>query len=221
MFIGFTDQIKKGLAGTIAACLITLTISPLLIETTSKPTLVAAEHRVNPYKQEQDNLTLDKVNGAKNSFAVSETNHSQAVIEGTEQRTVQSVSYSPQPTTEKDQGSPVDVYLLARVIHAEGRGEPFEGQVAIGAVLLNRLRDPRFPKTLQQIIFKQGEFCTVRDGQIWLSPNAESIRAAKLAVSGWDPTGGALYFYNPAKTTSRWIWNRPITNHIGKHVFAV
>lgn len=115
----------------------------------------------------------------------------------------------------------VDLNLLARVIYAESRGEPFKGQVAVGAVLLNRLEDSRFPKNLSQIIFKQGEFCTVRDGQIWKTPNQQAVQAARLAVAGWDPTGGALYFYNPAKTTSRWIWSRPIVNKIGNHIFAI
>lgn len=114
----------------------------------------------------------------------------------------------------------VDIYLLARVIHAESRGEPFEGQVAVGAVLMNRLKDSRFPKNLWQIIFKRGEFCTVKDGQIWQTPSQEAIKAARLAAAGWDPTGGALYFYNPAKTTSRWIWSRPVVNRIGNHIFA-
>ena len=114
-----------------------------------------------------------------------------------------------------------DIYLLARVINAEARGEPFTGQVAVGAVLLNRLQDKRFPKTLSQIIFKRGEFCTVRDGQIWMAPSSQAIRAARLAASGWDPTGGAVYFYNPAKTTSHWIWSRPVVNKIGHHIFAV
>ena len=112
-------------------------------------------------------------------------------------------------------------YLLARIIYAEARGEPFEGQVAVGAVLLNRLKDSRFPNTLEQIIFKKGEFCTVRDGQIWKTPNQQALRAAELAISGWDPTNGALYFYNPAKTTSRWIWSRPTVNKIGNHTFAI
>lgn len=112
------------------------------------------------------------------------------------------------------------VYLLARVINAEARGEPFEGQVAVGAVLVNRLRDPKFPSNLWGIIFDKGEFCTVRDGQVWLAPNNEAYRAARLALSGWDPSYGARFFYNPAKTTSKWIWSRPITTKIGNHVFA-
>lgn len=114
----------------------------------------------------------------------------------------------------------VDLTLLARIIHAEARGEPIEGQVAVGAVLLNRIRNPRFPNDLWSNIFKRGEFCTVRDGQIWLEPDAAAYRAARLALNGWDPTYGALYFYNPARTTSRWIWSRPVTTRIGRHVFA-
>lgn len=110
--------------------------------------------------------------------------------------------------------------LLARVIHAEARGEPLEGQVAVGAVLLNRLESPRFPNNLWGIIFKRGEFCTVRDGQVWMNPNSQAYKAARLALAGWDPTHGALYFYNPAKTTSKWIWSRPVTTRIGSHIFA-
>ncbi len=124
------------------------------------------------------------------------------------------------PTTAKS-NSNIDINLLARVIYAESRGEPFVGQVGVGAVLLNRLEDSRFPKNLSQIIFTQGEFCTVRDGQIWKTPNQQALQAARLAVAGWDPTGGAIYFYNPAKTTSHWIWSRPIVNKIGNHIFAL
>lgn len=131
------------------------------------------------------------------------------------------VNTTPAKPPQPKSNSNVDIYLLARVIHAESRGEPFEGQVAVGAVLLNRLQDSRFPNSLTQIIFKRGEFCTVRDGQIWKNPSQEAIKAARLAAAGWDPTGGALYFYNPAKTTSRWIWSRPVVNRIGNHIFAV
>lgn len=119
-----------------------------------------------------------------------------------------------------NQADGIDLDLLARVIYAEARGEPFEGQVAVGAVLINRLRNPRFPNDLWSIVFKKGEFCTVRDGQIWLRPNATAYRAARLAKAGWDPTNGALYFYNPSKTTSKWIWSRTVTARIGRHVFA-
>ncbi|HEX2953125.1 MAG TPA: cell wall hydrolase [Bacillota bacterium] len=215
MFNGFSTEIRKGVAGFIMACLVTATVSPLLIKENTKPALARVQHIVEAGHQaeasSQREIAQVKANEISKEQSNSGLNQSQVVTDQ---------SRASAPTPEKNQGQPVDAYLLARVIHAEGRGEPFEGQVAIGAVLLNRLRDPRFPKSLQQIIFKQGEFCTVRDGQIWLPPNDESIRAAKLAIQGWDPTGGALYFYNPAKTTSKWIWSRPVTNHIGQHVFA-
>ena len=133
---------------------------------------------------------------------------------------VNNIKTTPAKPPQPRSNSYVDIYLLARVIHAESRGEPFEGQVAVGAVLINRLKDSRFPDSLNQIIFKRGEFCTVRDGQIWKDPSQEAIKAARLAAAGWDPTGGALYFYNPAKTTSRWIWSRPVVNQIGNHIFA-
>ncbi|HHV93050.1 MAG TPA: hypothetical protein GXX47_00780 [Firmicutes bacterium] len=113
-----------------------------------------------------------------------------------------------------------DIWLMAQLIHAEGRGEPLEGQVAIGAVLLNRLRDSRFPNSVAGVIYEPGAFCTVRDGQINLTPDAKALRAARLAAAGWDPTGGALYFYNPARSTSAWIYTRPVLTRIGRHVFA-
>lgn len=113
-----------------------------------------------------------------------------------------------------------DVYLLARLIHGEARGEPYIGKVAVGAVVMNRVRHPSFPKTIAAVIFQPGAFDAVDDGQIWLTPDAESIKAARDAINGWDPTGGAIYYYNPAKTSSRWIWSRPIITKIGKHIFA-
>ena len=119
------------------------------------------------------------------------------------------------------QADGIDLNLLARVIYAEARGEPLEGQVAVGAVLINRVRSPKFPNDLWSVVFKKGEFCTVRDGQIWLEPDATAYRAARMAKAGWDPTNGALYFYNPSKTTSAWIWSRTVTTRIGRHVFAV
>lgn len=148
------------------------------------------------------------------------TNYGTTWKTGTTWKPVEKAKTAPAKAPQSKPNSKVDIYLLARVIYAESRGEPFEGQVAVGAVLMNRLRDSRFPKSLSQIIFKRGEFCTVRDGQIWKNPSHEAIKAARLAAAGWDPTGGAVYFYNPAKTTSRWIWSRPVVNRIGNHIFA-
>ncbi len=114
-----------------------------------------------------------------------------------------------------------DVYLLAKTIYAEGRGEPYTGQVAIGAVVLNRVRSSQFPNTVSGVVYQKHAFTAVTDGQINLTPNDTAMRAAKDAMSGWDPTGGALYYYNPAIATSAWIFDRQTVTVIGKHVFAI
>ncbi len=114
-----------------------------------------------------------------------------------------------------------DVYLLAKTIHAEGRGEPYTGQVAIGAVILNRVRSKEFPNTVSGVVYQKHAFTAVTDGQINLTPNDTAMKAAKDAINGWDPTGGALYYYNPAIATSAWIFDRQTVTVIGKHVFAV
>lgn len=106
-------------------------------------------------------------------------------------------------------GSSNDLNLLAHAVNGEARGEPFLGQVGVAAVLINRIKDPRFPKSLAAIIYQPGAFSSVNDGQINLPPNASCIRAARLAMRGFDPTHGALYFFNPAKTRNRFIWSRP------------
>ena len=113
-----------------------------------------------------------------------------------------------------------DLYILASAIHGEGRGEPYEGQVAIGAVILNRVKSPKFPNTIAEVVYQSGAFDAVADGQIALTPNDTAFRAAQDALNGWDPTGGAIYYWNPATATSRWIWSVPITTQIGRHVFG-
>ena len=114
-----------------------------------------------------------------------------------------------------------EVYLLAKTIHAEGRGEPYVGQVAIGAVVLNRVRDKDFPNTISGVVYQKHAFTAVSDGQINLTPNDTAMKAARDAINGWDPTGGALYYYNPAVATSSWIFDRQTVTVIGKHVFAI
>ncbi len=114
-----------------------------------------------------------------------------------------------------------EVYLLARTIYAEGRGEPYTGQVAIGAVVLNRVRSPQFPNTISGVVYQKHAFTAVSDGQINLTPNETAMRAARDAINGWDPTGGAIYYYNPAVATSSWIFDRQTITVIGKHVFAI
>lgn len=113
-----------------------------------------------------------------------------------------------------------DVWLLARVIYGEARGEPYKGQVAIGAVVLNRVKSPSFPNTVAGVVYQRGAFDAVSDGQINLAPNETAVRAARDALNGWDPTGGCLFYYNPATATSRWMLSRPVLLRIGNHAFC-
>lgn len=113
-----------------------------------------------------------------------------------------------------------DVYLLARCVYGEARGESYKGQVAVAAVVLNRVRSSSFPNTISGVIYQPGAFSVVSDGQINLTPNDTALKAARDAMNGWDPTGGCLYYYNPAKTSNKWILSRPIMMRIGNHVFC-
>jgi len=114
-----------------------------------------------------------------------------------------------------------EVTLLARAVYSEARGEPYEGQVAIAAVILNRLSHSSFPNTISGVIFEPGAFTAVSDGQFWLTPNDQAYQAARDAINGWDPTGGAIYYFNPDTATSAWIWSRPQIKQIGKHIFCM
>ncbi|WP_134683119.1 spore cortex-lytic enzyme [Brevibacillus migulae] len=113
-----------------------------------------------------------------------------------------------------------DVRLMANAVHGEARGEPYVGQVAVAAVILNRTHSPGFPDTPAGVIFEPRAFTAVADGQIWLTPNATSKKAVQDAIKGWDPTGGAIYYFNPDTATSAWIWSRPQIKKIGKHIFC-
>jgi N-acetylmuramoyl-L-alanine amidase len=113
-----------------------------------------------------------------------------------------------------------DIRWMERVVYSEARGEPFQGQVAVAAVVLNRLESPHFPHTIRGIIFQRNAFTAVQDGQIWLKPDIEARRAVMKALKGYDPTGGALYYYNPEIATAEWSKKRPIIKRIGNHVFT-
>jgi len=117
-------------------------------------------------------------------------------------------------------GGSADVNLLARLISAEARGEPYVGQVAVGAVVLNRMEHPSFPNTMSGVIYQPGAFSCIDDGQ-FNEPVADSCyKAARDALNGWDPSGGAIYYFNPVTATSKWIWSRPLITVIGKHRFC-
>lgn len=113
-----------------------------------------------------------------------------------------------------------DVSLLARVVSAEARGEPYVGQVAVGAVILNRIENPSFPNTLAGVIYQPGAFSCIADGGINAPVADSAYKAAHDAMNGWDPSGGAIYYYNPAKSTSQWILSRPVITVIGEHRFC-
>lgn len=113
-----------------------------------------------------------------------------------------------------------DLNLLARVVYGEARGESYTGQVAVAAVVLNRVKSSSFPNSVSGVVYQSGAFDAVRDGQINLTPNSTAKKAAQDALNGWDPSYGAIYYFNPSTATNKWIWSRPVTVTIGKHRFC-
>ena len=115
-----------------------------------------------------------------------------------------------------------DIQLMARAINGEARGEPYEGQVAVGAVILNRVKSSQFPNTIAGVIYQPGAFTAVSDGQINVAISEDSTvyKAARDALNGWDPTNGCIYYFNPNTATNSWIWSRPLVKVIGKHRFC-
>ena len=123
-------------------------------------------------------------------------------------------------TTSGGTNSNSDLNLLARLVYGEARGEPYTGQVAVAAVVLNRVKSSSFPNTVAGVIYQSGAFSVVNDGQINLTPNETARKAAQDAINGWDPTYGAIYYFNPNTATNKWIWSRPLTVVIGNHRFC-
>ena len=128
---------------------------------------------------------------------------------------------SAEGTTAASAAGTSDVELLAHCVYGEARGEPYVGKVAVAAVVLNRVKSSSFPNTISGVIYQDGAFTCVSDGQLYLTPDEEAYRAARDALNGWDPTYGCLYYYNPATAVSAWIWSREVRLTIGAHSFAV
>ena len=129
---------------------------------------------------------------------------------------------SKQNTSYAKSSSTSDLQLMARAINGEARGEPYEGQVAVGAVILNRVKSSQFPNTIAGVIYQPGAFTAVADGQINkpIDEGSTVYKAAQDAMNGWDPTGGCIYYFNPSTATNKWIWSRPLVKTIGKHRFC-
>ena len=135
-------------------------------------------------------------------------------------RTEKALGVTLKSGTTTSSTSSSDLNLLARAVYGEARGEPYTGQVAVAAVILNRVKSSKFPNSISGVIYQSGAFTCVSDGQINLSPNQSAYNAARDALNGWDPTNGCLYYYNPATATSKWIWSLAVELKIGRHNFA-
>ena len=157
--------------------------------------------------QRKNGLTADGIAGIATYKALG-MNDSVKVLEGNKNNSGSNYTNS-------------DLYMLAKCIYAEARGESYTGQVAVGAVILNRVASSSFPNTISGVIYQKGAFTAVTDGQINLEPNKTAMNAASDAMNGWDPTYGCLYYYNPAVATSSWIFSRKTVTTIGKHIFAI
>ncbi|MBP3637529.1 MAG: spore cortex-lytic enzyme [Clostridia bacterium] len=151
--------------------------------------------------QRKNGLTVDGRVGSATAAALGITLSSTAISAGTYQQK--------------------EIELLSRLVNGEARGEPYIGQVAVAAVVLNRVRHDAFPNTISGVIFQTGAFDAVWDGQFDLEPTASCVRAARDALNGWDPTGGCIYYYNPVTATNQWIRTRAVQLTIGKHAFAI
>ncbi len=148
--------------------------------------------------QKKNNLTVDGIAGEKtlSALGISSTNNSTTTSNNT------------------------DLNLLSKLVHAEARGEPYKGMVAVAATVLNRVANSKFPNTIAGVIYQSGAYTCVSDGQINLSANEQSRKAAQDAINGWDPTSGCIYYFNPNTATSGWIWSRPQVMTIGSHIFC-
>ena len=135
-------------------------------------------------------------------------------------KTLQAMGIYSSSSSSSSSSNSNNLNLLARLVYGEARGEPYTGQVAVAAVVLNRVKSSSFPNTISGVIYQSGAFDVVRDGQINLTPNSTAIKAAQDALNGWDPSYGAIYYFNPNTATNKWIWSRPHTVTIGNHRFC-
>ena len=168
--------------------------------------------------------SVDGVYGSKTLAAVKKFQKKNGLtadgIAGTETLHALGIYNSSTKSSSSSSISSSNLNLISRFVYAESRGEPYTGQVAVASVILNRVKDSRFPNTVSGVVYQSGAFTCVSDGQINLTPNSTAKKAAQDAINGWDPSYGAIYYFNPGSATSKWIWSRPLTVTIGNHRFC-
>lgn len=176
--------------------------------------------------QSEFGMEIDGLGGQKTKEKLAQvTKYDQEGIQnetnaGGEGNKEENVATEPTSTNVPQGYSQNDIQLLANAVYGEARGESYEGQVAVAAVILNRVQSATFPNTVAGVVFEPRAFTAVADGQIYLTPNETAKEAVLDAINGWDPSGNALYYFNPETATSSWIWSRPQIKQIGKHIFC-
>ena len=222
---------KKKLIGFIVLIMLVVTfVTALSLQNSSVEALSKYGSRGSEVRTIQDKLKrwgyyTGNVDGIYGSLTVSAVKRFQQKngltvdgIAGT--KTLNAMGIMTSSSSGSSTNSSTNVNLLARAIYGEARGEPYTGQVAVGAVIMNRVRSSKFPNTIAGVIYQSGAFDAVSDGQINLTPDSTAKKAAQDALNGWDPSYGAIYYFNPNTATNKWIWSRPMTVTIGKHRFC-
>lgn len=223
---------KKKIIGVIATMLLVITfITILAMQNNEVLALSKYGSRGSEVKTIQEKLkrwgyytgNVDGIYGSLTVSAVKKFQQKNGLtvdgIAGTKTLNAMGIMNSSSSSSSSSNNSS-NVNLLARVIYGEARGEPYTGQVAVGAVVLNRVKSSQFPNTIAGVVYQSGAFDAVADGQVNLTPDSTAKKAAQDALNGWDPSYGAIYYFNPSTATNKWIWSRPLTVTIGKHRFC-
>ena len=222
---------KKIIIGSIILVLIAIIVCMLLFENSSVEALSKYGSRGNEVTQIQTKLkrwgyyngNVDGIYGTQTLNAVKYFQRKNGLtVDGIAGPTTLKAMgiYNTSSSSSSSSSNSSNVNLLARLIYGEARGEPYTGQVAVGAVVMNRVRSSSFPNSISGVIYQAGSFDAVRDGQINLTPDSTAKKAAQDAINGWDPSYGAIYYFNPSTATNKWIWSRPMTVTIGRHRFC-
>lgn len=213
------------LLGLIVACDVVLMSWNSEVEALSKYGSRGSEVRTIQEKLKRWGYYSGSVDGIYGSQTVSAVKKFQKKnglsvdgIAGTQ--TLKAMGITSNSSSSSSSNNSSNVNLLARVIYGEARGEPYTGQVAVAAVVLNRVKSSKFPNTISGVVYQSGAFDAVADGQINMTPDTTAKKAAQDALNGWDPSYGAIYYFNPSTATNKWIWSRPMTVTIGKHRFC-